>query len=237
MGEPSFVKIRDRVESAPESRMARLAGRLPWVPRRDHAILLAVTAVAIGVVAVTWIRSGPVAPVPEALPPVSVDEGPGATAGGLPGETSAGAAAATIRVHVAGAVAVAGVYDLESDARTTDAIERAGGASADADLSALNLAARLADGQRVYVPRAGEAIPPEQGQAGSGAAGTGGAPVNLNTAGPDELDSLPGIGEATADAIIEHRTRNGLFRSVEDLLDVPGIGDSKLARLEGLVTV
>ncbi|MFP5376615.1 MAG: ComEA family DNA-binding protein, partial [Acidimicrobiia bacterium] len=100
-----------------------------------------------------------------------------------------------------------------------------------------NLAARVADGERVYVPRRGEAPPPGAPGGGAGGAGAGSAPVDLNTATVDQLVSLPGIGPATARAIVDHRAEHGRFTSVEQLLDVRGIGEAKLAALRPLVKV
>ncbi|HEY6533914.1 MAG TPA: ComEA family DNA-binding protein [Acidimicrobiales bacterium] len=162
---------------------------------------------------------------------------------------SAGAASSTtlaeIVVHAAGAVARPGLQRLAPGARVADLLDAAGGPAPDADLDRLNLAAPLADGQRLYVPRVGESAPapvsPEGGGgAGGGSGGSGGTaaptgPVDLNTATAEELDALPGVGPATAAAIIDHRERNGRFGSVDDLLDVRGIGPAKLEGLRDLV--
>lgn len=151
-------------------------------------------------------------------------------------------APAEVVVHVAGAVAAPGVQRLPAGARVVDAVDAAGGAAGDADLARLNLAAPLADGQQIYVLRVGEeppALPAPVGAAGTGAAGDG-APVTLvdvNTASAEQLDTLPGVGPATAAAIIAHRDQNGRFSSVEQLIEVRGIGDAKLAQLRDLVTV
>ena len=148
----------------------------------------------------------------------------------------------SLTVHVAGAVARSGVYELAPSARVIDAVTAAGGPVADADLDGLNLAAQLADGQRVYVPRAGEVNPAAVPSGVPGVVGTADAdgnrgPVDLNTATAAALESLPGVGPATAAAIVHDRTRNGPFVSVEDLERVPGIGPAKLAALRDQVTV
>lgn len=145
-------------------------------------------------------------------------------------------------VDVAGAVAFPSVVELPAGARVRDAIEAAGGLAPDADPSALNRAAPLSDGQQVYVPRQGEAAPGSGGTAQAGSSGSGSGapavgPVNINTAGADELDALPGIGPATAQAIIEDREANGPFATVEDLMRVSGIGEKKFAKLEGSICV
>ena len=133
-------------------------------------------------------------------------------------------------VDVAGAVVRHGLVRVAAGSRVGDAVAAAGGPSADADLDQVNLAARVSDGERVYVPRRGEA-PPPAATAGSGADAATTGPVDLNTATAEQLDTLPGVGPATAAAIIEYRTRHGRFRSVDGLLDVPGIGPAKLASL------
>jgi len=140
-------------------------------------------------------------------------------------------------VHVAGAVVSPGVHRLPPGARVIDAIEASGGLAPDADGGAVNLAALVADGSQVYVPRVGEAPPPRA--AGGGAAGeaASGGLVDLNTADVAALDTLPGIGPATAAAIVDHRERHGPFASVDGLLEVRGIGEAKLAALRDLVRV
>jgi competence protein ComEA len=134
-------------------------------------------------------------------------------------------------VHAAGAVTHPGVYRVPGGSRVNDVVNAAGGPAADADLDQLDLAAKVGDGDRVYVPRRGEAAPPVAG--GTGAAG----PLDLNRATVEQLDALPGVGPATARSIVDWRTRRGRFRSVQELLDVPGIGPSKLDRLRALVVV
>ena len=146
-------------------------------------------------------------------------------------------------VQVAGAVAQPGVYRLADGARVVDLVDAAGGALADADLQALALAGRLTDGQRVQVPRQGEVLPPSVLGVGAGPAGDGAAgsapvtPIDLNAATMTDLDALPGIGPATAQAILTYRDRNGPFRSVEDLGEVQGIGPARLDALRELVRV
>lgn len=159
---------------------------------------------------------------------------------GAPGEApepeEEGAVPATVVVHVDGAVASPGVYELPAGSRANDAVSAAGGLAEGADTTALNLAAELADGEKIYVPLEGEGAAAPQTPSSAGAADAGG-PVNLNTATAEELDELPGIGEATAQAILEDREANGPFASPEDLMRVSGIGEKKFERLEGLVCV
>lgn len=158
--------------------------------------------------------------------------------------------APVIYVDVAGAVAAPAVVVLPEGARVQDAIDAAGGLAADADLAAVNRAAVVTDGTKVVVPRIGEAAPAAAvGDAGAAATGATAAStpaaadssasglVNINAASADELDALPGVGPATAAAIIEDRTQNGLFTTPEDLMRVSGIGEKKFARIEGLICV
>ena len=139
-----------------------------------------------------------------------------------------------VTVHAAGAVNTPGVYRLAAGSRVADLLNAAGGATAEADLDQLNLAAPLADGERVLVPRRGESVP---ASGASSAEPSPTAKIDLNTASAEELDKLPGIGPATAEAIIRHRETHGRFRSVTDLLEVRGIGEAKLEQLRPLVKV
>ncbi|HEY4333700.1 MAG TPA: ComEA family DNA-binding protein [Ilumatobacteraceae bacterium] len=148
--------------------------------------------------------------------------------------------AATIEVYVTGAVAHAGVYALPTASRVQQAIAAAGGLDPDADVEALNLAAVVRDGDRLYVPHQGQPVPsvvgPSGGVATVGSAAPAG-PVDLNNATADQLDVLPGVGPATAAAIVAYRDKHGPFASVDDLLDVPGIGPAKLDAMRALVAV
>lgn len=131
-------------------------------------------------------------------------------------------------VDVAGAVRRPGLYHLASGTRIADAVNAAGGAGARADITLVNLAAPLADGEQVLVPVGG-------GAAAAGSAPSATAPLDLNTANAEQLDALPGVGPATAQKIIDYRQAHGPFRSIDELEGVPGIGPSKLAQLKGLV--
>jgi len=129
-------------------------------------------------------------------------------------------------VHVVGAVRHPGVYRLADGARAGDAVAAAGGATRRAALDGLNLAARIADGEQVVVPVRGHAGP-------VGAAALPGKPavVRLNEADAAALDALPGVGPATAQRIVAWRDQHGPFATVDGLLDVPGIGEAKLAAM------
>lgn len=156
------------------------------------------------------------------------------------GETAADSAApenasGEVVVHVAGAVSSPGVYTLPADSRVDDAV-RAAGATADADLSQLNLAQKLADGQKITVPVAGETPAPADNAAPSDS-GQSGALININTATQEELETLPSIGEVRAQAIIAYREEHGGFRTIDELKEVSGIGDKIFADISPHVTV
>ena len=223
----------------PQTLAHRARGWVQWVGAgRLAASAIAVLAV---IAAGYWLVKPPPATTESKLPyakPTSSTV-PSSAATTVPAAvTTTSAANASLVVHVAGAVRSPGVYTLVSGARVIDAVQTAGGLAADANPDAINLAATVTDGERVYVPRAGEAAPPvvSGGSSGSGAT-TPAGPVNLNTATADDLDSLPGVGPATASAILAYRDQHGPFASVDDLGEVRGIGPAKLDALRGLVTV
>jgi competence protein ComEA len=135
-------------------------------------------------------------------------------------------------VDVVGAVREPGLYHLADGARVADAVAQAGGLARRADRSAVNLAARVADGQQVVVAARGS--PGAATVAGGGAAAPG-APVSLSAASVEQLDTLPGIGPVTAEKIVAFRQEHGPFTSVEGLDAIPGIGPARLAQLKGLV--
>lgn len=136
-------------------------------------------------------------------------------------------------VDVAGWVRKPGVYEFASGDRVIDAVNRAGGARNGADLTTLNLAAPLTDGSQIVVPTPGATAP-----GGTGTTTTGGATIiNINTASETDLETLPGVGPVTAAAIIDYRTQNGPFTTVDDLVDVSGIGPATLEEMRPFVTV
>lgn len=221
-------------------------------PGGDRLVLIALAVVGIAVAAFSLIRgasgdSERVSTAEVTNSSVPADTTGPDPAGGEGDDPAVGAErppasspAKQIRVHVAGAVASPGVYALTEGAIGDEAVSAAGGALVEADLGRVNLAGKLADGQQFYVPRKGEAVPEIGTSGGHDAAGAGvgaaGTPVNLNTASIDALDGLPGIGAATAQKIVDYRTKHGPFTDVRQLLDVPGIGEGKLAALDGMVT-
>ena len=154
---------------------------------------------------------------------------------------------AEVVVHVSGAVKRAGVYRLAPDSRVADAIEQAGGATEHADLDALNLAEPLQDGQKIHVPRKGEVSLPTVASVApsrtprsapqAAATATPQFPINLNTATAEQLEAIPGIGPVLAQRIIEYRQTHGRFQSVDELLEVRGIGPKRLENMRPYVVV
>lgn len=179
--------------------------------------------------------------------------------------SAAEAPASEVVVHVAGKVKNPGVYHLKPGARVVDAVNAAGGSKQDADLDLINLAARVRDSDQIFIPAKGEQAPvtaaveqarsayvaphakaaPASSAAGSSTGGTSSASsspkaigkININTAGPDELDRLPGVGPATAAKIIEYRKASGGFNSPEELMNVKGIAEKKFADMQPYVVV
>ena len=148
----------------------------------------------------------------------------------------------TIVVHITGEVKNEGVIYLEKGARLVDAIKEAGGETKEADLSQVNLAYELQDGQKIYIPNKNEKISQyiiESGGNNENIDNNNGKEkkVNINTANQNELDSLPGIGPSIAERIIEYRQENGNFSKIEDLQNVKGIGDAKFQDIKEYVTV
>jgi competence protein ComEA len=207
-------------------RLDGLADATGTTPARLLAGAVVAVAAAAGAV---WMLRPPGEPPEAALPYATTTIAPAST------ETTL---AEVLVVHVAGAVATPGVHELPSGSRVADAIAAAGGLTPAADATRINLASPLVDGERVYVLSIGEEEPPVAvgGAPGPSADGAPG-PVDLNTADAEALDALPGIGPATAAAIIRHRTEVGPFATVDQLLDVPGIGEAKLEALRDLVRV
>ena len=213
------------VETGWRDRLEAFAGR-----RRDSWVLLAVMAGAVVLGLVLWARGAPATVAPPAR--------------SAPRERNAFAAPVApspepvLLVHVAGAVRRPGLYEMPAGARVADAVQAARGPTRRADLDALNLAEPLQDGLKVEVVRRGEipaaaASPPESGTSTT----TPAAPVNLNIADQASLATIPEIGPVTAAAILEYRTQVGSFSSVEELLEVSGVGPATLEAMRPYVTV
>jgi competence protein ComEA len=151
-----------------------------------------------------------------------------------PVAASTASAPKQVVVDVAGAVRRPGLYRLTTGARVADAIRRAGGTTRHADVSLVNLAQLVADGEQVVVPRRGDAVTAAGAPSLAGGAPATG-PVHLNSATVDQLDALPGVGPVTAQKIVDYRTKHGGFSSVDALDAIPGIGPARLDQLRGLV--
>lgn len=230
----------DPAEPEPAEHAAPL-GNLRWPVRfsRTHllvvAIVLAVGALIAGY-AITRAKA-----VPVAAPVVVESGGPSASAASGPTSTPTPTPAPIpVRVHVLGEVHQPGVHTLPQGARVVEAIEASGGFTPAANPGELNLAQVLVDGQQIMV---GDSKQPSEVRgaeesAGGGSAATGAdGKVNLNSATPAQLDSLPGVGPVTAEKIIAWRTEHGRFTRIEELQEVPGIGPKSYAELAPHVTV
>jgi competence protein ComEA len=210
-------------------------------------LVVGVVALPVAAVVVWWFVQLPAPPIENFIPTAATSP---SVSSELPGYLPSdllldNSEPLRIAVHVVGAVQQPGVYHLAAGSRGDDAVRLAGGATSQADLKQVNLAAVLVDGQQLLIPRRGERIPnnsvPNTVPNAVGGAGTSrngvAALVDINQATVADLDRLPGVGPSTAQAIVDHRTRNGPFASVDDLLAVRGIGPAKLAELRALVRV
>ncbi|MFP7833055.1 ComEA family DNA-binding protein [Marisediminicola sp. LYQ134] len=217
-----------RLVAAPRSRVRTTVGAV--------LVLVLVAAVTAVIVFSLGHRGSTTVIEPGQAPSdaVDADGSPSGDTTGSDGTPSA------LFVHILGAVSDPGLYELPSGARAVDVVAAAGGFTDDADRAGVNLARLVSDGEQIVIPAVGDA-PPVAGPGGSPPAGIGSgggdALVNLNTADAAALDTLPGVGPATAASILEWRETNGRFESVEDLLSVSGIGEKTFADLEPLVTI
>ncbi|HET6166058.1 MAG TPA: ComEA family DNA-binding protein [Marmoricola sp.] len=199
------------------------------------AVLAVVAAVALAVTAFLVVRAKPtVRPVPQAH--TSPASGPSATPAGPASPPASGATpSGSVVVDVAGKVRRPGVATLPAGSRVVDAIRRAGGARPGVDLTSLNLARVLTDGEQILVgePAAGGVAASASSQPGAAADTL----VNLNTATLDQLDTLPGVGPVTAQKILDWRTSHGSFTAIDELLEVDGIGEKTLADMAPHLTL
>lgn len=202
-----------------------LRDRLSALSRAELIGLAAVVVVTLGGAGLWYVRSLP--------RPVDVRATTAGTADtAVP---SSSPSSAVLLVHVAGWVRDPGVYEFREGDRVIDAVRAAGGPRKGADLGGLNLAAPLVDGSQVLVPP--EVVPGGEGGAGGVPESGGGDLININTASASELEALPGVGEVIAQRIVDYRTENGPLASVDELMDVSGIGEATLEEMRDLVTV
>lgn len=227
-----------------------LQGRVGLAP--SHlAVVALMAAVALAVTAWWVVRAEGTGTV---VPARSLSSGPTSTQAALPGQASPAASPPTATMHaaaapatgdavivvdVAGKVRRPGIATLPLGSRVVDALEAAGGTRRGVDLTSLNLARLLVDGEQIVVgiPPPGGVAAPAAAQTGSAPDGTSGQLINLNSATQAELEELPGIGPVTATAILQWRTENGAFTAVDELLEVSGIGDATLAEVAPFVTI
>lgn len=215
-------------------RARRLARRYGVTGRAVGTAALCAIAVTLAILGI--ILGGSAAGVELERGDEAVEAASGAGNGAGPSE----AEAKTIWVHVDGAVASPGVYCIAEGARVNDAVTAAGGLSEGADTSTVNLASVVMDGSKVHIPSSdelGSGAGDESGAGSQEVSATGSGIVNINTATSEELQTLSGVGEATAAAIIEDRESNGLFSSPEDLMRVSGIGEKKFAKIRERICV
>ena len=224
--------------------LVRPTPRLPWRERAGALLTgvtiarLATAAGAVLLLAVTawWLLRSPAPPVEQALPRAGSATTPAAATSVAP--TAVEAPTTTtgeLVVQAAGAVVSPGVYRVPGGSRVLDVVTAAGGPASGANLQAVPLAARVVDGQRVYVPVDGEVVASVDAGAPGLGPPTAEAPLDLNQATVEQLDQLPGVGPTTAQAIVEYRSRHGPLVSVDELLEVPGIGPAKLDAMRELV--
>ena len=196
-------------------------------PGRIFSTLAAVLLVSVGS---WWLLRAPAPPVERSLPMAARPATAAVSAAPPPSLVPA-----DIVVQIAGAVLRPGVYHLPMGSRVGDLVAAAGGSIDGVDAAVLPLAAKVADGQRVYLPKPGEPVSAASGVSVGGSSAAG--PVDLNSATVAQLDALPGIGPSTAAAIVAYRDKHGPFKSIDGLLEIKGLGASKVDALRELVRV
>lgn len=208
-------------------------------------VIIAVCSVALFVLlkpsnAITYTHKGSVSLDAESQAG-SEEEGSQASASkGTEAESSLAENTAQIVVHVDGEVVNPGVYELAENSRVQQAVDAAGGLTSEANLTSVNLAAPISDGQKIYIPNSQDidsAVVSSQASIPTSSSNSSSSLVNINTATADELDNLPGVGPSTAAAIIHDREAIGAFSSIEDLMRVSGIGEAKFEKLKDYICV
>jgi competence protein ComEA len=247
---PPHLPDETRAEIA-RRRLAQLAAsfdaQLPPDPDSDtvaprrlelpHVKVVVTLAIAASVLLVWWLLSdrphttGPDEPL-AFTPTNSASASPGASPGAAVTKPTD-----DLVIDVVGKVRRPGIVTVPKGSRVFEAIKAAGGLKGNVNASTVNMARVLTDGEQILIGTSPAAVPGVAAGSGAGAAAAPTAKINLNTATAEQLDTLPGVGPVTAQAILSWRTENGRFTSVDDLLDVKGIGDATLADLRNLVTV
>lgn len=214
---------------APETTRDKLGRALAGVtPGRVASTLGALFLVSVGS---WWLLRAPAPPVERSLPMAARPATATVAAAPPPSVVPA-----DVVVQIAGAVVRPGVYHLPLGSRVGDLVTAAGGPIDGVDAAVLPLAAKVADGQRVYLPKPGEPVSAAAGVSVGGSSASAG-PVDLNSATVAQLDALPGIGPATAAAIVAYRDKNGPFKTIDGLLEIKGLGAAKVDALRELVRV
>ena len=216
------------VDEGWRDRLERWSGK-----RKDSVVLLIVVGVVAVAALLLWQRNPPA----QIAPPAKPVEAPPPVGLVAPGPTAA-SPTAVVLVHVSGAVERPGLYELPIGARIADAIDLAKGPRPIADLDSINLAEPLTDGQKVDVPRKGEAVAaavPPTATASPG--GSTASTIDLNSADQAALETIPGVGPVTASAILAYRDEIGGFDSIDQLLEVTGIGPATLESMRAYISI
>ncbi len=198
----------------------------------DRRWLVGGAVAVVAVLAGIWFGRG-VQTTPPAIPAPAFEDGASVISAPAPSLSTVASSEGSVLVYVSGWVSEPGVVRLPGGSRVGDAIARAGGARPGADLEAVNLAQPVSDGQQVMVPGPAETSGASPAVPANGEPG----PIRLNAATAEELEGLPGVGPVLAERIVAHRQDVGPYQKVEELLEVPGIGEAKLSSIRDLVAV
>ena len=210
-----------------------------WLDKNRNSIAILISAIAVIGAGLFYFQRPTQTPIEIISGQATATSAPTATP-----QPAATPTPASLRVYVTGAVAKSDVYVLEPGSIVKDAIQAAGGLTVEADPERINQALELKDQQQIHVPRKDEANPPPPIQGGQDSTvdnsnhtePTGTSLININTATPEQLDTLPGIGPAIAQRIIDYRENIGAFASIEEITQVSGIGESTFAKIRALIT-
>ncbi|WP_185183716.1 competence protein ComEA [Bacillus subtilis] len=203
-----------------------------WLNQHKKAIILAASAAVFTAIMIFLATGKNKEPVKQAIPTETENTV-------VKQEANKDESNETIVIDIKGAVQHPGVYEMRTGDRVSQAIEKAGGTSEQADEAQVNLAEILQDGTVVYIPKKGEETAVQQGGGGGSVQSGGGkgALVNINTATLEELQGISGVGPSKAEAIIAYREENGRFQTIEDITKVSGIGEKSFEKIKSSITV